>query len=73
MPHITTHKINALVGPVFADPEARQCLTAKQCTEVDAILQKTEFTRRDVRRLSRAVDDVLHHALPGEGHEDDED
>jgi hypothetical protein len=69
MPHITTHKVTQLVGPIFADPEARQCLTAKQCSQVDAILQKTEFTRRDLRILSRAVDDVLDHALPDE-HED---
>lgn len=73
MPHITTHTVQRLVGPIFADPEARQCLTAQQCTQVDAILQKTEYTRRDVRRLSRAVDDVLQHALPDEDHEHDED
>jgi hypothetical protein len=65
MPHITTHKVAAFLGPMFADPEARQCLSAKQCTEVDAILQKDELTRRDLKKLSRAVDDVLDHALPG--------
>lgn len=69
MPHITTHKVQQLVGPIFADPEARQCLTAQQCSQVDEILQKTIYTTRDIRRLSRAVDDVLHHALP-DAHED---
>jgi hypothetical protein len=72
MPHITTHKVNALFGPIFADPEARQCLTSKQCTQVDAILQKGELTRRDLKKLSRAVDDVLDHVLP-DAHEHDED
>jgi hypothetical protein len=72
MPHITTHKIQSLLGPVFADPDARQCLTTQQCSQVDAILQKDEFTRRDVKELSRAVDDVLEHVLHDK-HEHDEE
>lgn len=70
MPHITTHTVQRLVGPIFADPEARQCLTAQQCAHIDAILQKPELSRRDIRKLLRAVEDVLDHALPDEDHED---
>jgi hypothetical protein len=69
MPHITTHTVQRLVGPIFADPEVRQCLSAQQCAQVDAILQKPELSRRDLKKLSRAVDDILEHALPDE-HED---
>jgi hypothetical protein len=70
MPHITTHKVQQFFGPIFADPEARQCLSVQTCAKVDSILQKTEFTRRDLRILSRAVDEVLDHALPEEHDED---
>lgn len=69
MPHITTHTVQRLLGPIFADPEARQCLTVQQCAQVDAILQKDHLSRRDIRKLSHAVDDVLEGALPHE-HED---
>jgi hypothetical protein len=70
MPHITTHTVQRLFGPIFADPEARQCLTAGQCSQVDAVLQKDVLTRRDLKKLSRAVDDVLEHALPDDHNED---
>lgn len=70
MPHITTHTVQRYIGPLFADPEARQCLTPQECAQVDEILQKDEYTRRDIRRLSRAVDEVLHHTQEHD-HEDE--
>lgn len=49
------------VGPIFADPEVRATLEASVCTKIDAILQKTDLTRRDRRCLSRALEDWLMH------------
>jgi hypothetical protein len=66
MSHITSGQILSLVGPIFADPVARQCLSQQECARVDAILQKNELSRRDKRRLARAVEDVITH----EGDED---
>jgi hypothetical protein len=61
MPHITTHKVTQVIGPLFGDPEIRECLTPRQCAQVDEILQKEELTRKDKRRLVEAIEDVLFH------------
>jgi hypothetical protein len=58
--HKSSHVIN-IVGPIFSDPEVRDALELQTCTKVDAILQKTELSRRDLRCLSRAIDDWLMH------------
>ena len=61
MPHLTTGTIQSLIGPIFADPDVRACLSPQECSHVDAILQKDELTKRDRRCLARAVEDVLMH------------
>jgi hypothetical protein len=61
MPHITTHKVTQAVGPLFGDPEIRECLTPQQCAHVDEIVQKEDLTRKDKRRLLRALASVLFH------------
>ena len=67
MSHNRDHIITLAIGPVFADPEIRQCLSAQQCMRVDAVLQKTgELSRRDKRWLLRALED----AFMDEGGED---
>jgi hypothetical protein len=63
MPHITTHKVTQVIGPLFGDHEIRACLTPRQCAQVDEILQKEELTRKDKRRLVEALEDVLFHKL----------
>jgi hypothetical protein len=57
--HETSHVIISAIGPVFADPRVRESLSAHQCSTVDAILQKDELTRRDKRKLLRALEDVF--------------
>lgn len=59
MSHITI--IIDAVAPVFADPEIREGLDAHDCARVDAILRKETHTRRDARRLLRALEDSLMH------------
>jgi hypothetical protein len=59
MSHSRDHVIIDAIAPIFADPEIRQGLSTHQCSTVDAILQKDELTRRDKRKLLRALEDVL--------------
>jgi hypothetical protein len=58
MSHSRDHIIIDAIAPVFADPEIREHLNAHQCSTVDAILQKDELTRRDKRKLLRALEDA---------------
>lgn len=62
--------INA-IGPLFADPEIREGLDAHDCARVDAILRKESHTRRDARRLLRALEDSLMHGSEGHGGDGD--
>jgi hypothetical protein len=57
--HSRDHIIITTIGPVFSDAEVRECLTSQQCAQVDAILQKEEFTRKDKRKILRALEDAL--------------
>lgn len=61
MSHITSGQVLSFVAPIFSDPAARQCLSAQECARVDAILQKEDLSRRDKRRLARAVEDIITH------------
>lgn len=60
MSHSRDHIITQAIGPVFADPEIRSCLSAQQCVKVDAVLQLTrDLTRREKRALLRALEDAF--------------
>lgn len=59
MSHNASHVIISAIGPIFANPEIRESLSAHQCTTVDAILQKETLTRRDKRKLLRALEDAF--------------
>lgn len=62
MSHVASHIVIQAVGPAFGDQQVRDCLTSHQCVQIDAILQKEEPTRREKRKLLRAIEDVLFHA-----------